>query len=327
MLEVVISLVVVAIILIAIFYIISIWIYKRAPSNMGFIRTGFLGTKVCLGKGAIVLPVFHDISWVSLETIKFAVSRAREQAILTADNIRVDVNTELYAHVGHTEDAVLTASRTLGEKTFDAEKVRNLLEAKVVGALRSFAATKTLKQLHENRDAFAREIKNDVSESFAANGLILEEVTIVALEQSTKEYFRSDNVFDAEGLKVITEITSEARRKVHTTEKQTTVAIRNKDLTTRASIFWKSSVRKPSPAPARTRKSPTSRPSSCARSRLSCLISAWLWNRGSSKTKKRSNSFAPSAISLSRPRPSVVKSRRCKRNWRWSRSAATARSP
>src|SRR5579872_320552 len=237
MLELVISLVVIAIIVIAILYIISIWIYKRAPSNMGFIRTGFLGTKVCLGKGAIVLPVFHEITWVSLETIKFAVSRAREQAVLTADNIRIDVNTELYAHVGHTEQAVLTASRTLGEKTFDAEKVRNLLEAKVVGALRSYAATKTLKQLHENRDAFAAEIKQNVSESFAANGLVLEEVTIVALEQSTKEYFRADNVFDAEGLKVITEITSEARRKVHTTEKQTTVAIRDKDLTTQLELL------------------------------------------------------------------------------------------
>jgi uncharacterized membrane protein YqiK len=237
MLEVVISLIVIAIVVIAIFYIISIWIYKRAPSNMGFIRTGFMGTKICLGKGAIVLPVFHEITWVSLETIKFAVSRAREQAVLTADNIRVDVTTELYAHVGHTEEAVLTASRTLGEKTFDADKVRNLLEAKVVGALRSYAATKTLKQLHENRDALAREIKENVSESFVANGLMLEEVTIVALEQSTKEYFRSDNVFDAEGLKVITEITSEARRKVHTTEKQTTVAIRNKDLTTQLELL------------------------------------------------------------------------------------------
>src|SRR3984957_11016743 len=237
MLELVISLIVIAIIVIAILYIISIWIYKRAPSNMGFIRTGFLGTKVCLGKGAVVLPVFHEITWVSLETIKFAVSRAREQAVLTADNIRVDVNAELYAHVGHTEQAVLTASRTLGEKTFDADKVRNLLEAKVVGALRSYAATKTLKELHENRDAFAREIKQNVSESFAANGLTLEEVTIVTLEQSTKEYFRSDNVFDAEGLKVITEIPSEARRKVHTTEKQTTVAIRNKDLTTQLELL------------------------------------------------------------------------------------------
>ena len=138
MLEVVISLLIAAIILIAIFYIISIWIYKRAPSNMGFIRTGFLGTKVCLGRGAIVLPVFHEITWVSLETIKFAVSRAREQAVLTADNIRIDVNTELYAHVGHTEQAVLNASGTLGEKTFDADKVRSLLEAKVVGAITQF---------------------------------------------------------------------------------------------------------------------------------------------------------------------------------------------
>ena len=85
--------------------------------------------------------------------------------------------------------------------------------------------------------ALPSEIKENVSESFAANGLMLEEVTIVSLEQSTKEYFRADNVFDAEGLKVITEITSEARRKVHTTEKQTTVAIRNKDLTTQLELL------------------------------------------------------------------------------------------
>jgi uncharacterized membrane protein YqiK len=237
MLEVGISLFIVAIILIAILYIVSIWIYKRAPSNMCFIRTGFLGTKVCLGKGAIVLPVFHEVTWVSLETIKLVVSRAREQAILTSDNIRVDINAELYAHVGHTEEAVLTASRSLGEKTFDADQVRNLLEAKVVGALRSYAATKTLRQLHENRDAFAQEIKEGVAESFAANGLMLEEVTIVALEQSGREYFKTDNVFDAEGLKVITVVTSEARRKVHDTEKETIVSIRHKDLTTQLELL------------------------------------------------------------------------------------------
>ena len=37
-----------AIVVIAIVYILSIWIYKRAPANMCFIRTGFGGTKVCL---------------------------------------------------------------------------------------------------------------------------------------------------------------------------------------------------------------------------------------------------------------------------------------
>ena len=237
MFEVGIALFITAIVVLAILYIISIWIYKRAPSNMCFIRTGFRGTKVCLGKGALVLPVFHEVSWVSLETLKLIISRSRDQAILTSDNIRIDAVVELYTHVGHTDEAVLVASRSLGEKTFDSDKVRNLLEAKVVGALRSYAATKTLKELHQNRDAFAYDIRTGVTESFTANGLVLEEVSIVTLEQSGKEFFRTDNVFDAEGLKVITEITSEARRKVHDTEKRTTVSIRQKDLDTQLELL------------------------------------------------------------------------------------------
>ena len=237
MVESIIIALVLAIVVIAVVYILSIWVYKRAPANMGFIRTGFLGTKVCLGRGAIVLPVFHEISWISLETIKLVISRSRDQAILTADKIRIDLSAELYAHVGRTVDHLLTASRSLGEKTFDAEKVRNLLEAKVVGALRSYAATKTLNELHENRDALSEAIRESVREGFEANGLILEEVTIVSLEQTGKEHFKPDNVFDAEGLKIITEITSDARRKVHETEKRTTLAIRQKDLDTQLELL------------------------------------------------------------------------------------------
>jgi uncharacterized membrane protein YqiK len=235
--ETLITLVILAVIAVAIFYIISVWVYKRAPANMGFIRTGFGGTKVCLGQGAMVLPVFHEVSWVSLETIKLIVSRSRDQAILTSDKIRVDVVAELYTHVGHTEEDLLTASRSLGEKTFDADNVRNLLEAKIISALRSYAATKTLNELHENRDTFAKDIKSQVRDSFQANGLNLEEVTIVTMEQTGKEYFKTDNVFDAEGLKIITAITSKAKREVHDTEKKASVAIRQKELDTQLELL------------------------------------------------------------------------------------------
>ena len=235
--ESLITLIILAILIVAILYIISIWVYKRAPANMGFIRTGFLGTKVCLGRGAMVLPVFHEVTWVSLETIKLIVSRSRDQAVLTSDKIRIDVITELYAHVGRSEDELLAAARSLGERTFDPEKVRNLLEAKIVSALRSYAATKTLSELHENREGFAKAVQSSVVESFHANGLTLEEVTIVTLEQSAKEFFDANNVFDAEGLKVITEITSDARRRVHDTEKRTTVSIRQKDLDTQLELL------------------------------------------------------------------------------------------
>ena len=235
--ELLITLIFLVIVLIAILYIISIWVYKRAPANMGFIRTGYLGTKVCLGRGAIVLPVFHEVTWISLETLKLIVSRSRDQAVLTSDKIRIDVVAELYAHVGRSEEDLLAAARSLGERTFDTEKVRMLLEAKIVSALRSFAATKTLSELHENRDAFAKAVQTSVVESFHTNGLTLEEVTIVTLEQSGKEFFDKDNVFDAEGLKVITEITSDARRQVHNTEKRTTVSIRQRELDTQLELI------------------------------------------------------------------------------------------
>ena len=235
--ETLITLFILVIIAIAIIWIVSVWVYKRAPANRGFIRTGLGGTKVCLGKGALVLPVFHEVTWVSLETIKLIVSRSRDQGILTSDKIRVDVIAELYAHVGHTTDDLLTAGRSLGEKTFDPDSIRDLLEAKIISALRSYSATKTLNELHENRDLFANEIKNQVLESFSSNGLTLEEVTIVTLEQTGKEYFKTDNVFDAEGLKIITEITSEAKRKVHDTEKRTSIAIRQKELDTQLELL------------------------------------------------------------------------------------------
>ena len=235
--ELLITLLFLVIVLIAILYIISIWVYKRAPANMGFIRTGYLGTRVCLGRGAMVLPVFHEVTWVSLETLKLIVSRSRDQAVLTSDKIRIDVVAELYAHVGRSEEDLLAAARSLGERTFDTEKVRNLLEAKIVSALRSYAATKTLSELHENREAFAKAVQASVVESFHANGLTLEEVTIVTLEQSAKEFFDKDNVFDAEGLKVITEVTSDARRQVHNTEKRTTVSIRQRELDTQLELL------------------------------------------------------------------------------------------
>ena len=266
--ETIITLVVLAIVVIAILYVISIWVYKRAPANVGFIRTGFLGTKVSLGKGAVVLPVFHEVTWVSLETIKLVVSRAREQAVLTSDKIRVDVVAELYTHVGHTTQDLLTAARSLGERTFDAERVRNLLEAKVVSALRSYAATKTLDELHENRDAFAREIARNVTESFNANGLVLEEVTIVALEQSGRVASSSRPTTCSTPRDSRSSPRSPRTRGApSTTPRSAPPSPSASAISTPSWSCSRSSARRRSPAPNRIGRSRTSRPCRSARSR------------------------------------------------------------
>ena len=41
------------------------WLYVKVPANMAFIRTGFGGRKVVTDAGALILPVVHNIQWLS----------------------------------------------------------------------------------------------------------------------------------------------------------------------------------------------------------------------------------------------------------------------
>ena len=132
-------------------------------------------------------------------------------------------------------------------------------------------------------------------------------------------------MFDAEGLKVITEITSEARRKVHTTEKQTTVAIRNKDLTTQLELL--EIERQEAVARASQDKEIANEQAKQLREKQTFVLD----QRLAVEQRELENEKALEQLRTERELPSprkrsAAKSRRCRRNWRWSRNAATARS-
>ena len=74
-------------------------------------------------------------------------------------------------------------------------------------ALRSVAATKDLLELHIKRDEFASAVLENLTADLLQNGLKLETVTISQLDQTPPESLNSQNVFDAQGLRKITEIT------------------------------------------------------------------------------------------------------------------------
>src|SRR3982751_3739062 len=45
-------------------------LYRRTSANMAFVRTGMRGVQVIKDRGAIVIPVVHHITPVSLETMR-----------------------------------------------------------------------------------------------------------------------------------------------------------------------------------------------------------------------------------------------------------------
>ncbi len=204
--------------------------YVKTPVNMAFIRTGLGGKKVVIDGGAVVLPRVQSIQWISLETFKLQVFKAKKDAFITKDRLRVDLGTEVYVKIPADPESIERASRSLGDKSFSAEGIQSLVEEKLVSALRSAAAQVELTEMHENRRGFALEVMEHLREPLALNGLSLEDVSIFHLDQTDRAMFDPGNVFDAEGLRQIAAQVSQRNRERNEIERNTEVAIKRKDV-------------------------------------------------------------------------------------------------
>ncbi|MGV3525990.1 MAG: flotillin family protein [Candidatus Sericytochromatia bacterium] len=210
-------------------------LYVKTPSSRAFVRTGSGKAKVVLDGGAWVIPLLHEIRWVSLETMRIEVKRGSEGALITGDKLRADVSAEFYIRVEPTEQQILAASRSLGNRSVAEEEVDTLIAPKLISALRSVAAQKSLMELHEKRDGFADAVHQIVKSELDENGLLLETVTISNLDAST---FRSDeNYFDAQGVSHITETIQKASSRKNEIEQSTKETIARKNVDTRKAIL------------------------------------------------------------------------------------------
>ena len=205
-------------------------LYTRASKEISFVRTGVGGQKVIMNAGALVLPVFHEVIPVNMNTLRLDVKRANDQALITKDRMRVDVTAEFYVRAQPTAESIAAAAQTLGKRTMQPDALKELVEGKFVDALRSVAAEMAMEELHEQRTAFVQKVQQAVTEDLLKNGLELESVSLTGLDQTSKEYFNPDNAFDAEGLTKLTEAIEARRKKRNDIEQETVVQIERKNL-------------------------------------------------------------------------------------------------
>lgn len=207
-------------------------LYTRASKEISFVRTGFGGQSVIMNGGALVFPVLHEMIPVNMNTLRLEVKRANEQALITKDRMRVDVQAEFYVRVQPTIESIANAAQTLGQRTMHPEALKELVEGKFVDALRAVAAEMAMEELHEQRVSFVQKVQAAVSEDILKNGLELESVSLTGLDQTNKDYFNPDNAFDAEGLTKLTQEIEERRKKRNDIERDTEVQIQRKNLET-----------------------------------------------------------------------------------------------
>ncbi len=208
-------------------------LYVRSTRDQAYVRTGLGGQKVVLDGGSLVLPIFHSIARVNLKTLRLEVRRGENEALITKDRMRVDIGAEFYVRVKPDIGSIALAAQTLGERTNDADTLRELIEAKFVDGLRSVAATMNLDALQEQRMDFVKAVQETVAADLQSNGLELESVSLTRLDQTDIKHFNANNYFDAQGLATLTRITEARKKERNEIVRDTEVAIAQKDLEAR----------------------------------------------------------------------------------------------
>ena len=175
----------------------------------------------------------HEVIPVSLKTFKLQVDRTGPDALITADFLRADVKAVFYVRVQKEERAIEQAATSLGAISGDAHFVQNLIQEKLVSALRTVAATQTLFDLNAKRAEFAEAVQKIVAEDLKPNGLTLESVTISSLDQAPLESMRpEENVFDAQGARTIAEKVQSQRVARNTIQREADQKVKEQDVRT-----------------------------------------------------------------------------------------------
>src|SRR6185369_15400293 len=183
------------------------------------------GNKVVIGGGVTVYPILHQLLRVSLRSIKLSVERSGRNALVTRDKIRANVTTELYVKVEPLAEAVLAAARSFGDRSLDEHAIGDLIEGKLTDALRSVAANQTFMELHSQRKQFAEHIQAALAEELSKNGLTLENVSITALAMVPVKDLDPHDVFDAEGLRAITDSVQSNAEKTNQIQREKEIEI------------------------------------------------------------------------------------------------------
>jgi len=218
--------IIIALVVIVVVLAIFAKFYQRATQEISLVKTGVGGRKVVVDGGTIAIPWFHEVSKVNMQTLRLEVQRAGDSSLITNDKLRVDVGAEFYVSVEPTAEGIALAAQTLGNRTFNPDALRELIEGKLIDALRAVAAQFTMDQLHENRGDFVSKVRKNLLDSLSRNGLALDTVSLTALDQTPFSSLDENNAFNAVGMRKLAEVIAKSKKERAEIDSDADVSVR-----------------------------------------------------------------------------------------------------
>lgn len=221
------TLIIVVVILLGLFFIISKW-YKKAAQGQALVRTGIGGTKVSFN-GMMVIPVLHRLEIMDIALKSITISRNAQDGLVCKDNMRADIKVVFFVRVNKTIESVIKVAQIVGcARASDKDALNDLFDSKFSEALKTVGKKFDFVDLYNKRDEFRQEIVNIIGTDL--NGYVLDDAAIDYLEQTAIEQLSQNNILDAEGIKKIIQITSQEKMAANLIERDKEKTLRKQDV-------------------------------------------------------------------------------------------------
>lgn len=206
--------------------------YVKVPQGTALIINDTGQTPRVSFTGALVLPVIHKKEFMKISLLTLEIDRRGKDGLICKDNIRADITVAFYLRVNETTDDVLKVAKSIGvDRASDHAAVSALFNAKFSEALKTAGKQFELHRLFEERIQFRERIREVIGQDL--NGYILEDVAIDYLEQTSVDLLDPHNIFDAEGIRKITETTAQQNVITNEAERNKELAIQKKNVETK----------------------------------------------------------------------------------------------
>ena len=189
-------------------------LYHRVDRGSAVIVSGAREARVSF-TGALVLPLLHHAESIALGVQAIVVDRCGAQGVVCRDSIRADLRVTFLVRINQTTEDVLKVSQSVGcARASDPAVLHELFAAKFTDAMEVVARQMDFAELHRRRDLFRDELVAVIGQDLL--GFILDDVAIDRVEHTPLTALDPNNLFDAEGIRKLTEET--ARHNVVTHE-------------------------------------------------------------------------------------------------------------
>ena len=209
--------------------------YHKVQQGNVIVRNGVGGSVVSFG-GIFVVPIIHKYEVMDISIKRVEIAREGKDGLICKDNLRADIRVAFFVRVNQTRDDVLKVAQLLGcQKASDPKTLMEFFDAKFSEALKTVGKKFDFVQLYTERETFKNEILQIIGTDL--NGYVLDDAAIDYLEQTDVNVLNSDNILDAEGIKKITELTSNQLILANEIQREKEKTIKKQDVAARETIL------------------------------------------------------------------------------------------